>query len=117
VDPSRRQRRHRGVVGGPLAEERVAGSYDHETAEHDLDRMFDQAMVVTLGFAQEALAYVEWLRWRTVRFLHEPGRWSQVEAVAAALLERRSLAAPDVGRAMSAAGRPPAGRRRGRTRR
>jgi hypothetical protein len=29
---------------GPLAEERVAGGYDHETAEHDLDRMFDQAM-------------------------------------------------------------------------
>src|SRR5215217_6072247 len=65
---------------GPLAEERVVGSYDHTTAEHDLDRMFEQAMVVTLGYAQEALAYVEWLRWRTVRLLHEPGFWPQVEA-------------------------------------
>ena len=95
---------------GPLSEERVAGSYDHETAEHDLDRMFDAAMVVTAGFAQEALAYVEWLRWRTVRFLQEPALWSQVEAVATALVERRSLAAADVRQAMSAAGRRPSGR-------
>ena len=88
---------------GPLAEERVAGSYDHVTAEHDLDRMFDQAMVVTLGYAQEALAYVEWLRWRTIRLLREPGVWPQVEAVAAALLQERTLGAATLQRIMAAA--------------
>jgi ATP-dependent Zn protease len=90
---------------GPLAEERVVGSYDHVTAEHDLDRMFDQAMVVTLDHAQEALAYVEWLRWRTVRLLREPGIWPQVEAVAAALLEERTLSGPAVARIMETTAR------------
>jgi hypothetical protein len=90
---------------GPLAEERVVGSYDHVTAEHDLDRMFDQAMVVTLGHAQEALAYVEWLRWRTVRLLREPGFWPQVETVAAALVEHRTLSGPAVHRIMAATAR------------
>jgi hypothetical protein len=90
---------------GPLAEERLVGSYDHVDAEHDLDRMFDQAMVVTLGHTQEALAYVEWLRWRTVRLLHEPGFWPQVEAVAAALLEHGTLSGAVVPRIMAAAAR------------
>jgi hypothetical protein len=90
---------------GPLAEERLVGSYDHVHAEHDLDRMFDHAMVVTLGHTQEALAYVEWLRWRTVRLLHEPGFWPQVEAVAAALLEHRTLTGAAVDRIVAAAGR------------
>jgi hypothetical protein len=90
---------------GPLAEERLVGGYDHDTAEHDLDRMFDRAMLVTLGHTQEALAYVEWLRWRTVRLLHEPGLWPQVEAVAGALLDVGALSGSAVRRIMAAAAR------------
>jgi hypothetical protein len=62
-------------------------------------------MVVTLGFSQEALAYIEWLRWRTVRLLREPGLWPQVEAVATALLEYQTLDAPALRRIMATAAR------------
>ncbi|MBA2625825.1 MAG: hypothetical protein H0U89_09495 [Acidimicrobiia bacterium] len=91
------------VIGwaGPLAEERFTGQFNEPGAQRDLDRGFDCTLYITQGDTEEAGAYLEWLRFRTLRLMREPLLWPQVEGVAAALRERRELGGIGVRRTMA----------------
>jgi hypothetical protein len=90
---------------GPLAEERFTGQFNEPGAQRDLDRSFDLALNLTVGDMDEAAAYVEWLRFRTIRLMREPNFWPQVQAVADALVKHRSLSGVLVRHIMATAAR------------
>lgn len=75
--------------GGEVREwKRVIEGGDQEDA-HDL-------VVKVSGTREEAGAYLEWLRQRTLSLLSDPAVWLAVEALTAALIERETLSAAAV---------------------
>ena len=109
----RRRVEHEIMVGfaGGLSEMRATGKNEHEVGTgtvavdmeaanglpiHSLIVGGDAKMVLTLAEAvsggdDEASAYLDWLRERTLSLMRQPDFWPSVEVVAEALLERERL--------------------------
>jgi hypothetical protein len=83
-----------GFCAGIAAEARLTGRRNWRGAEGDHEKAGELALAVS-GSAEEAEAYVRWLALRTEALLAAPMYWLAVEAVAAALLERRRLSGPE----------------------
>lgn len=86
------------LLAGGLAEQRFLGS-----AEDGGGKDLQVARTLTLAFADTAAARFELLAWLAVlvkQDLAEPSVWHQVQRVAAALLERRTLTDEQVRGAM-----------------
>jgi hypothetical protein len=67
----------------------------------DMRKVFDLSHAMCEGDADEAAAFAEWLRLRTSRFLNKT--WFQVEAVAAALVDRQKLSGAQFRKVIAAA--------------
>jgi hypothetical protein len=98
------------LYAGPEAEKRVRrGRYNHDGAHSDYKRVSEIALHV---YPQDdkRIAFLRWLRLCARDLV--TARWPQIERVAEALLERRTLTADDVCRAAEAlltgTGRPAA---------
>jgi hypothetical protein len=113
VDGKVRRRIEREIMilwAGPLSEQRFTGEFNDIGAglllNHDDPKQAgpllagsDLSAIVTLGgyvasgSDEETSAYIEWLRLRTLNEMNRPGWyfWPCVEALAEALLERRTM--------------------------
>jgi hypothetical protein len=97
----------RGHVMAWLAgSESVALEYGPEVGDEgttsDERRALDAALVESAGLYPEALAYVEWLRYRVRRLLATNADWqAEIAAVARSLLAHRTLDAHQLSDAMN----------------
>ncbi|HZP42921.1 MAG TPA: hypothetical protein VFD84_15625 [Candidatus Binatia bacterium] len=76
------------LLGGPAAE-RAAGMRRLSRCRHDRRRAIDLARQYCGGDAAEAEALFRWLDVRATKLIAQ--HWTRIEALAAALLERRAL--------------------------
>lgn len=74
------------LLAGYLAEERLTGVLDDERAEGDMQRVRYLASYAAKDEPNEAAAFIEWLRCRTVNLLKRPTCWAHVVALANHLL-------------------------------
>jgi len=91
ITPTRRDRIERKIIAalaGAVAEERLAGCDCSATARQDHASAADLALRVC-GGQRETNAYLAWLYIRTEMLIER--RWPAIEALAAILLERRTL--------------------------
>src|SRR5262249_6523130 len=90
------------LCAGDLAVKKLTGRSNHVGASDDYRQCTDLALRVCHR-GDEASAWWKWLRLRTSNLLNDEGIWNAVEAVAAALLERRHLSAEEARRIYTAA--------------
>jgi ATP-dependent Zn protease len=93
IDGRRRRRIELEIMtgwAGTLAEEMHAGESEATIAgaREDINQIANLALYAS-GSEEEAEAYIEWLRLRTLGILRV--MWGEIEAVATALLERETL--------------------------
>lgn len=81
------------LLSGAAAERRFAGRANHVGAQSDYHKAVALACCVA-GGEEEAQAIIRWLLARAARFVEH--RWSAIEAVAQALLERKVLSGAEV---------------------
>jgi hypothetical protein len=79
------------MFAGPAAEARARGRRDHVGAGGDDYRYAIDLASRFCGSIEETTAYVAWLALRAQNLIHDPFVWFGVEALAAALLARRTL--------------------------
>jgi ATP-dependent Zn protease len=82
-------------LAGPEAERKFSGRYDHAGASSDHDWVVDLLMKHS-GSAEEVNAWSKLMHLRARGFVEH--HWEDIEAVAAALLERRTIKGSDVKR-------------------
>ena len=78
------------ALAGPEAERRFVGRRNNIRAASDDGRAVEVALKAD-GHGAAATAYLKWLRLKVAEMLAVPHVWAQVQAVAAALLERDTL--------------------------
>src|SRR3954471_6910286 len=78
-----------GAFAGPEAERRATGRANNVGARSDHGYAADVALALAGGDEKEANAYIRWVRRRAERLIEQ--YWTQVEAVAALLMERRTV--------------------------
>jgi ATP-dependent Zn protease len=88
------------LLAGGIAERRFAGQADHVGTRSDYARAADFALTIS-GSEHAADVLLDWLGTVTEDLVAD--RWPAIEAVAAALLERRTLSAKDVDELVSEA--------------
>jgi ATP-dependent Zn protease len=76
-------------LAGAIAERRATGRYDHIGAQSDREAALDCALYVTNGCTGEASALLRWLSMRAENLIE--GHWTEVSAVADALLKEQTL--------------------------
>jgi hypothetical protein len=83
-------------LAGEIAQRKYRPSsvYRHH-AGSDRDRNFDRLSCM-VGNPRELVAYWRWLLIRAENLVNSPPRWAQIEAVAKALVERKTLSASEV---------------------
>jgi hypothetical protein len=94
-DPSPRARRaiERYILilaGGDGAEWHLTSEHDQQGASADLTQALDAAQYVC-GSAEETEAYLNWLWVKARDLVGSPNNWPVVEALAAALLAKRTV--------------------------
>lgn len=86
------------ALAGPEAEQRLTGSRNGAGAASD-DAWVHEVSVDAEGYADERRqAYLRWLQLKVRDWVNDSQFWRQVEAVAAALLERETLTGAEVDR-------------------
>jgi len=82
-------------MAGPEAEKRLTGRRNNAGAVSDGENVANVAMKAE-GDGELATAFIRWLELKVAACLASPAVWVQVEAVAAALLERETLSGEEV---------------------
>jgi ATP-dependent Zn protease len=99
LDDARYQTRLiRGILialAGPAAEERFTGRPNPHGAGGDMEYVVELACRACPD-DNERMHFVGWLKVRTRRFVARPPVWIGIEAIAGALLERRTMSAREV---------------------
>jgi hypothetical protein len=95
------------LLAGGIAERRFTGRANHVGAMSDYEKAADFAMACS-GSERATSAFLKWLETVTEDVVRD--RWAAIEAVAAALFERKTLSGKDVDRLVVEAltGRHPA---------
>ena len=78
------------AMAGPRAEKQFAGRWNKPGAKSDNGIVADMALR-RCGSTEERNAYLKWLSIRVQKTLQNPQEWVAVEALAKALLKRKTL--------------------------
>ena len=91
------------ALSGEAAESGLTGRRHLLTATEDYHHAVEFALVATGGSPDEAGAYCTWLYYRAVGVVRKPFVWPAIEALAAALLEHKTISSREARRIIKGA--------------